>query len=443
MLLMWISAAVGCQSKKSLDEQLSEVITRQGLRAVEVPAAQPPAKVALGQALFFDPVMSGRMDTSCATCHHPSFGTGDGRALSIGVGGAGLGPARVIVSGEDRELTPRNASALFNLGDSAWRSQFWDSRVELLASGEARSPAGGSLPAGLDNIIAVQAMFPVTSRDEMRGERGEARVDGEENELGEHFDSRVSSIWEGITARLIAIPEYRALFARAYPDVRVGALEYRHAANAIAAFEIEAFSLTQTPWDRYLRGERDALSAPAKRGALLFFGEAGCGSCHSGALLTDQKHYNIGVPQLGPGKRPEEPLDYGRSRVLMEPQRRYRFRTPALRQVAHTGPYMHNGAYTSLRDVIAHHAAPRESLRGYDGGQLPEALRSTLLTESHYTDELEAMISPEIGVVPALDDAQVDDLIAFLEALGDSSLQPLERWIPDTVPSGLPVDRLR
>ena len=111
-------------------------------------------------------------------------------------------------------------------------------RVALFESGEVRSPAAGSLPAGLDSLAAVQAMFPVTSRDEMRGERGEVDLFGQPNELGEVFESDFAGIWGALTDRLLAHPDYRALFARAYPDVAIEQLGFEHAANAIAAFEV-------------------------------------------------------------------------------------------------------------------------------------------------------------------------------------------------------------
>jgi cytochrome c peroxidase len=82
-------------------------------------------------------------------------------------------------------------------------------------------------------------------------------------------------------------------------------LGFEYAANAIATYEIAAFAFDDSPWDRYLAGDLDALADEAKAGALLFNGEAGCGACHSGVLLTDQEYHNIAAPQLGPGKSVE------------------------------------------------------------------------------------------------------------------------------------------
>jgi cytochrome c peroxidase len=143
-------------------------------------------------------------------------------------------------------------------------------------------------------------MFPVTSRDEMRGRVGDLDIFDEINELALIADNNLAGVWSAITARLLTIPEYETLFANAFSGIDLGSIGYEHAATAIAAFEIEAYTFTDTPWDQYLAGDDDAFSKNQKRGALLFYGAANCSSCHTGSLLTDQQHYNIGVPQLGP-----------------------------------------------------------------------------------------------------------------------------------------------
>ena len=101
----------------SLDEQLAELLAAQAVPVVPLspPPAQDPALVALGEALFFDPILSGNMDTACASCHHPSFGSSDGLSLTLGTGAVGVGPARA--EGDHPPFVARNAQALFNLGD--------------------------------------------------------------------------------------------------------------------------------------------------------------------------------------------------------------------------------------------------------------------------------------------------------------------------------------
>lgn len=439
MLLVWMISLGGCpEVKDPLDEKLEQEISEHQLRPLEKPAKQRAAKIELGRTLFFDRILSGNRDVSCATCHHPSNHTADNRELAAGVGGEGLGPDRVLAAG--RKLTPRNAPSLFNAGDSAWKTRFWDGRIELFESGEIRTPAAGSLPAGLDNIAAVQAMFPATNRDEMRGERGDTDIDGNPNEIANLYDSEHGQIWGKLILRLIAIPEYRELFAAAYPDVEPGQLGFEHAANAIAAFEIEAFTLTQSPFNRYLEGDRDALSEDARKGAILFFGEAGCGQCHNGPLLTDQKFYSLSPPQLGPGEEPEAPLDNGRERVSLGPEDRHKFRTPSLHNVAHTAPYMHSGAFYKLEDVILHHMDPRSSYIAYDASIVAEPLRDTVLENEHYREKMLATVSPELSVVPDLSAEQIRLLVSFLGSLSSPELEQLERWVPERVPSGLPID---
>ena len=121
----------------------------------------PAAQVELGRLLFFDKILSGNRNIACATCHHPKHATADGLALGIGEGGVGLG------------RIPRNSPSLANLGAKEFSRLFHDGRVEADPKGPWASgfwtPAGGQLPEGLDNALAAQAMFPVTSDVEMAG----------------------------------------------------------------------------------------------------------------------------------------------------------------------------------------------------------------------------------------------------------------------------------
>ncbi len=443
----------------ALDSSLQAVILQHGLQPIDLGPEQEAGKVALGEALFFDKEISGNRDISCATCHHPLLHGGDGLPLPFGTGAKGLGTARKI--GVGRELVPRNAPEIFNRGAPQWTTMFWDGRVveEFDYFG---SPAGDKLPAGLDNSLAVQAMFPVTSRAEMRGTAGDlcrpydkepavAHVlDGEPlvvvsedegmelNEVALVEDDDLDAIWEALMDRLLAIPEYRDLFAAAYPQTTLGEFGFQHAANAIAAYEIDAFSFDDSPWDRYLAGDKSALSDEAKAGALLFYGDAGCGSCHSGVLLTDQRYHNIAAPQLGPGKDASG-LDYGRYLETGEPQDKFAFRTPPLRNVAITGPWLHNGAYTRLADVLEHHLNPTESLGRYAADHLPSAVRESLRNEPDVITQVLSTLDPLIQGRRALSDEELARIMAFLHAQTSPSAVDLSYLVPETVPSGLPV----
>src|SRR5207249_2116671 len=111
--------------------------------------------------------------------------------------------------------------------------------------------------------------------------------------------SQFVEIWQALMQRLLAIDAYKAKFAAAFPSVLPGALGFQHAATAIAAFQMQAFTKTDSPFDRYLNRDDAALPVEAKRGALLFFGKARCSQCHSGPFLGASSFSNAGVPQLG------------------------------------------------------------------------------------------------------------------------------------------------
>ncbi len=238
--------------------------------------AAPPAKVELGRLLYFDKILGGNRNIACASCHHPRFATSDGIALALGEGALGIGPERHVVAASpvvDHE--PRNSQALFNLGAREFTRMFFDGRVaqdpERYWSSGFRSPALQALPSGLDNVLAAQAMLPVTSEVEMAGQEGENLV---ADAAGGLTLSRFTEVWNLLAARLRAIPEYVTLFRAAYPEIGAPTdITFVHAANAIGAFEAIAFRADGSPFDQYLR-TRDAtvLEPAAYRGMKLFYG---------------------------------------------------------------------------------------------------------------------------------------------------------------------------
>ena len=421
------------QTEPNLADRLAQA---GAIAPLQLPAAST-AQVELGRALFWDPILSGNKDTACVTCHHPVQGTGDGLELPIGTGGLGLGPARVF-AGTRQVLVPRNATPVYNLGLDGMDVMFWDGRVALLPDGQFDSPANDDLPYNLNNAIAVQAMFPVTSPDEMRGHPGDTDVFGERNEMGNLKGHQAVMMWNGLMAELLAVPAYQELFQAAYPGVPLDALNFGHAANALAAYQMDTFTFLDSPWDRYLQGDETALSAEAMAGAELFYGEAGCADCHSGSLLSDLQFHNIGAPQIGPGKGNEEPYDFGRARETGDESDLFAFRTPPLRNVAITGPWLHNGAYTTLEAVIRHHLNARNAVENYDFSQLPPLV---LAEDSGDTAVHTAAHNAPSFAMPTRDltDAEVAALLAFLEALTSPTATDLSHVIPDAVPSGLSV----
>ena len=422
-----------------------------GTAGAQLPAAltdadfHPPAseaRVDLGRQLFFDKILSGSFNIACATCHHPFAGTGDGLSLSVGEGARGTGIVRDTGAGINaiRERVPRNAPALFNLGAREFRTLFHDGRVapDRRAPSGFTSPAGAALPHGLDNMLAVQAMFPVTSGTEMAGQVGENPV----ADAAARGD--LPTVWALLAARLREVGAYVEQFVLAFDDVDSAAdITFVHVANAIAAFEAAAWRADNSPFDRFLRGDRVAMSARQQRGMRLFYGRAGCSGCHAGALQTDHSFRAIAMPQVGPGKGDGAfgYEDFGRERVTGMRADRYRFRVPSLRNVALTAPYGHAGAYNSLDAVVRHHLDPVTSLYTFDAAQLVLPSRPDLDERDRYAVDSEstrAAIAAANELAPVmLRESEIEALIAFLHALTDPSMLDLRRDVPISVPSGL------
>lgn len=420
------------------DVRLAYLLDKANVQPPTNPKTPTPELVKLGEALFWDPELSGNRDIACATCHHPDLGTGDNLSVSLGTNGFGLGEQRN--KGTALGLIPRNASPLFNLGYKEWDVLFWDGRVSTDPVAGFHTPASDRLPSGLDSVLAAQAMFPVTSRDEMRGNRGDKDIFGQPNELAAIVDYKARPVWAGLMKRLLVIPGYVELFNAAYPDVPTTELGFQHAANALAAYEIAVFTFEDSPYDRYIQGDNTALSDQAKQGAILFYGEAGCATCHSTGLLTDQKFHNIAVPQIGDGKGKEEPFDLGRARETGNDCDRYAFRTPPLRDVTITGPWMHDGAFTTLEAAVRHHLNPTESLKNYDVSQLTSLMKDTCQDQPETLAAITKWYTPQNASAGVqLSDAEIQALLAFLESLTSPSALDLKHTIPTSVPSGLQV----
>jgi cytochrome c peroxidase len=337
------------------------------------PADNPstPAKIALGRLLFFDPILSATRTVACATCHHPQFAWADARATPLGVGGSGLGPARM--PGESAGVAPlmRNVPSLLNVGfnavvadvkpDPKSAPMFWDARVQ-----------------GLE----AQALHPIRSHDEMRGDRcleSEAVADA--------------------VSRVRQIAGYCALFAQAFPDSGGASVSAGNLAKAIAAFE-RTLTAGNSPFDHHFRGRGPALTSAQEHG-LKVFQTAGCIHCHGGPMFSDFKLHFIGVSDSSPDGRRE-------------------FRTPTLRNLRHTAPYMHHGAMRTLDEVLTFYE------------QLSDAVSETL-------DGGDANAKPALDPLLKHLDLNAEDfpdLKAFLEMLNDDGY---DRTVPSKVPSGLPV----
>ncbi len=406
----------------------------------------------LGQLLYWDPILSGNRNISCGTCHHPRFGTSDGVSLGMGEGGTGLGPDRVPDPANlPEQRIPRNSPALWNLGALEFTVLFHDGRIEVDETRPTglRTPLEDDMLAGFANLLSAQNMFPVLSPDEMAGHYGENDIS---TAVRQGLITGPGGAWEKIAARVAAIPDYVTMFEQVYPDISAGRpIAFTDISNAIAAFVAFEFRSDESPFDQHLWGA-PTLDARALEGKFLFYGEAGCAACHSGPFLTDHGFHATAQPQLGPGKAERfesHQRDIGRMRVTGDPADAYAFRTPSLRNVTRTGPWGHAGAYSDLRAFLVHHVdplggldryTPQATLPAFDSSARPDwtimetpAERAAIAAAAAES----ALTRPEIS----LTEDQIDDLLAFLDSLTDESALAGRLGIPETVPSGLPVDR--
>jgi cytochrome c peroxidase len=415
----------------SIDQELRRTFNAYGVVPIGPVQAQTPALVSLGQALMFDKILSGNRDIACMTCHEPSQHATDGLPLAVGTGGSGVGPARTL--GPGRAFVPRNAPTLLNSGIGLFYV-FWDGRLTRFGP----PPPEVSLPPDAD-VIAAQAMMPVLNRREMRGERGDVDVFGNPNELAALGDSQPELIWQAVMQRLLAVPGYVSLFRAAFPNTPTIALTFRDAATAMAAFQVAQLTRTDSPFDRYLKRDDNALSPEAKRGALLFFDDAGCFSCHNGPLLGGREFSNSGAPQLGPGVGRGAPLDFGRGELHNNEFYLFAFRVPPLRNVELTAPYFHDGAVATLEAAVRHYNDVPKSLRTFDPSTLPAAVQSSYHGDQRTVDTVLASLDFRLRTPLQLTDTQIDELMAFLKSLTDPAARDLSGIVPASVPSGLPV----
>ena len=345
------------------------------------PADNPttPERVALGRLLFWDPILSGGKDVACATCHHPAFGYSDGLDLSIGANAAGLGPARAFASGHPPRFVKRNSQTVLNVAFNG-----------LTATGGSAPEAAGMFWDVRVRSLEAQALEPIKALEEMRG--------------GAYAEDRALA---AVVSRLTAIPEYRRMFARAFGGPNP--VNEANLGRALAAFQ-RTLVAVNAPFDRYMRGDAAALSPEQVRG-MERFESIGCVNCHSGPMFSDFATHVLAVPDNP--KLAES--DSGANKT-------YAFRTPSLRNLSATAPYMHSGVFATLPDVIGFY-------RRVSGGGRRGGGRGT---------------NPQVGrdqIDPLLQQLDMrgrgqPDLIAFLRALDDPEF---DRTIPKRVPSGLPV----
>ncbi len=445
--IIWFVEFWRTENIPSLDSKLAFVIEEFELKPIHSKQFEKTEKYKLGQALFFDPVLSGNRDVSCSTCHLIEFGSSDGLPLSIGEGGVGAGPQRLPVN--TREIHPKNSMDLWNRDHNDVTSMFWDGRLEVPAvRGEYfRTPLGDMLPSGLENLMAVQSLFPLLSPNEMLGYPDDLSANTLPNEhsmkLNTLADSyrqtgvpilHSESIFAAVILRLLGEldsepanvwqSEYRILFGSAFE----GRDQYSIAdvANSISHFIELSFSTRDSDWDEYLSGELESLTESAKRGALYFYGKGRCAVCHSGETFSDYSFHSIGVIDED-WRIAQDVRDVGRYAITGVENDLYKFRTPPLRNVLQTAPYFHNGSESSLYEVIRHHSNPTRNVNRYhESGRF--------LLEGAQVNA----ISPLLQIGLSLGDSEIHDIISFLGSLNyRHSVEELGQMIPESVPSQL------
>jgi cytochrome c peroxidase len=257
--------------------------------------------------LFWDPILSGGKDVSCATCHHASLGYTENLDLPIGSNGIGLVTLRHFALPNDipfaKRNTPTIVNAAFNGMDAngiynpATASMFFDSRVKSLE---------------------LQSVEPIKTLEEMSG----------------HKYSSTTAL-DSVVGRLMGVQEYVQMFNDAFGT---NSINVANLGKAIASFERTIIS-NNSPYDKYIRGDATAMSGTQLQG-MKAFQDNGCNDCHNGPMFSDYQLHIISVPD-----NPKIPSDAGANST-------YSFRTPSLRNLAVTAPYMHSGVFNSLQQVL-------------------------------------------------------------------------------------------
>jgi cytochrome c peroxidase len=432
--------------RASFDKELSKVVDMYGLRPLKIRRYEADPKWKLGQALFFDPVLSGNRDVSCSTCHLLQFGLTDGLPRSIGANGQGIGPDRKLSKGV--QVHPRRSLDLWNRDNNAVSAFFWDGHVEVLNARTRlfRSPLGDELPNGFQNAMAVQAIFPITIPDEMLGYFGEHSSstlpephDNKPNDLlvSSSYPSeraRIRSVHEQLLERLLArnsIPaawqrEYRSMFQEAYAQKSLQELSIVDLGNALAHYEELAFASADSSWDRYIGGDEKAISEQAKIGALVFYGKGRCAACHGGQLFSDFQYHGVGIFDkiYVNGKYIN---DLGRGTVTGNPSDNYHFRTPSLRNVTKIGLHFHDGSSTTLNDALTRHLEPLANAGAYNAD-------GSFAMEKDQADSVSPILTSGIKLTKD----EVKSLLSFLGTL-EAQSRSRDQIVPSRVPSGIPV----
>jgi cytochrome c peroxidase len=456
-------------------------------RRLEANLGRPinPKLANLGRLLWFDKLHSLHHDNTCGGCHSPTNGFGDTQPMAIGVQNNNLvGPHRAGPRNQRRSPLVVNTAL--------YPAMMWNGRFNSLSGDPFDNSLGFRFPFPEDDtrfsnandvqhlvthLLQAQAHMPPTELIEVAGFNGTCPGGVPDPTLGAAFcqfddgkgetvplpdstGSRNEPIRQKSLAILNATPAYRKLFGEVFPEVAAGApIDFFMFGKAIAEFEF-TLVFADAPLDQFARGDRYAMTASEKRGALLFFGKAKCVQCHavsgrtavgaSNEMFTDFEERVIGVPQIAPffgvGKDnvifdgPGQDEDLGLEQISGNPDDRYKFRTAPLRNLAVAPGFFHNGAFIRLEDAIRHHLNVKKSALTYNPVEagVPADLAQRLGPIEPVLKRLDPLLQSPIH----LNKSEFDDLVAFVrDGLLDKRVKAenLCELVPAQVPSGLPV----
>jgi cytochrome c peroxidase len=307
-------------------------------------------KAELGELLFFDPILSDNNKRACASCHKPALAFTDARIKSVSF---------------TLQQLPRNSPTVINSGFQ--KSEFWDLRA-------------GSLEDQLDSVI------------------------NNKEELHSSFDR--------IIDRLNSSPEYLSLFHDAFPETRTTGITRHAIKNAIGVYERTLTGLNSR-FDQYVRGDTSVLNAQEIHGFNIFMGKAKCGVCHMAPLFNGSlppfydisDHHSLGVPIRDTMDKYLVDPDLGLMKMNGDSFARFSFKVPTLRNIALTAPYMHNGVYRNLEQVVDFYDRAA-------GNQFSKDMRPDMTGLPFFT-----ILPVELH----LTDTEKKDLVAFLKSLTDTS----------------------
>lgn len=373
-LLLALLSLISLARAQETERNLSQYIMMMNLKGLPAPTMKNEALYQLGLRLFYDKQLSGKENISCHSCHALGGHSGDTLPLGVGEGADGLADKRIQNQGA---LLARHTPALYNLGLAGVGSFFWDGRVRRHAQGGLLTPEpdlNGPNPKLKEiattlngSLLAAQSLFPMANAEEMLGQ-----------------GSTLSNIeaWESIMNRLFTGrlgASYQRFFREAFPGVTN--FNIGHAGLAIAELERHHFLANNTPWDQFLRGNKRFMTERMKRGAVLFLGKASCTNCHIGDHFSSFGFQNIGIPQIGPGKKNGD--DKGLAEFTGVASHRYAFRVTPLRNAALTAPYMHSGAFSNMWQVIEHYNLPQQTLRTFTWNARHPRYRENLVLDTN------------------------------------------------------------